>query len=218
MRRLHAIGTRERFVASGVYTLANRTYEHWSAHQVGENALFLRVDRDGRQAGAGSLLQEALRNAAGFFERIDQQLYAADGRPVARLRCTRFAGHVDLSRESRAHPVVERVDMDGAFLLVPGGILLSGMALAQARRLSRPLRRLCIWPDSDDFVWRCDVATAWCGGAGSFEVSGHERTGRRGGWHDSRMICWVDSHDVALRCKDEAGVSMLTQYARRRHA
>ena len=49
MRRLHATGPRERHVAGGEYRLPDGGREHWSIHEVGEGAHFVRVDRDGRQ-------------------------------------------------------------------------------------------------------------------------------------------------------------------------
>ena len=127
MRRLHATGLRERFVASGVYVQPDGLREHWSAHEVGAGALFLRVDVDGRASGGGSLLQEALRNAEGYFERIDQQLYGADGHPGARLRCTRFSNHAVLSLECGESQSEERIDMESDYLMVPPGIYLAGM-------------------------------------------------------------------------------------------
>ena len=100
MRRLHATGRRERFVASGVYQTGEGLRESWSIHEVGSGAQFIRVDRDGRGCGRRSLLQEALRNANGTLERVDQQLYGLDGHLEARLRCTRFQNAAEIDLES----------------------------------------------------------------------------------------------------------------------
>ena len=215
MRRLHATGLRERFVASGVYAQPDGLLEHWSAHEVGAGALFLRVDRDGRAAGGPSLLQEALRNADGNFERIDQQHYDAGGRPGARLRCTRFAGHVELSLENVDCPRDEQIDMGPDYVLIPPGILLAGMALARAQRLQQPVALLRMTLDADRFAWGRSSAVACCEQCGEMQAGERALTARRCGWSDSLQTCWLDAHDVALRCEAAGQSFRLTQYSRR---
>ncbi len=215
MRRLHATGLRERFVASGVYAQPDGLREHWSAHEVGAGALFLRVDRDGRAAGGPSLLQEALRNADGCFERIDQQFYAADGRPGVRLRCTRFAGHVELSHEDVDCLREEHIDMGPNYVLIPSGILLAGMALARAQRMNQPLALLRMKLAANSFAWEQSYAISNCEEHGLMQVGGRALAARRCGWNDSPQTFWLDAHDVAL-CSETAGQSFrLTRYSRR---
>ena len=215
MRRLHATGLRERFVASGVYAQTGGLQEHWSAHEVGAGALFLRVDCDGRAAGGPSLLQEALRNADGNFERIDQQFYAANGRPGARLRCTRFADHFELSLENVDCRREEHIDMGLDFVLVPSGILLAGMALAQALRLPQPVTILRMKLAADCFAWERSYATASCEDRGVIQADGHALKARRCGWSDSPQSFWLDAHDVALRYEVAGQSFHLTHYSRR---
>ena len=215
MRRLHATGLRERFVASGVYAQPDGLREHWSAHEVGAGALFLRVDRDGRAAGGSSLLQEALRNADGNFERIDQQLYAADGRPGARLRCTRFADHVELFLENVDCPREEHIVLGPDYVLIPPGILLASMALARAQRLQQPVALLRMTLAADRFAWQRSSAVASCEGRSVIQADGHALKARRCGWSDSPLTCWLDAHDVALRCEVARHSLHLTHYSRR---
>ena len=215
MRRLHATGLRERFVASGVYAQPDGLREHWSAHEVGADALFLRVDCDGRAAGGPSLLQEALRNPDGNFERIDQQLYTAGGRPGARLRCTRFAGHVELAHENVECPREEHIEVGPNYVLIPPGILLAGMALAQALRLQQPVTMLRMKLAADCFAWERSYAMASCEKRDIIQVDGRALRARRCGWSDSPQTCWLDAHDVALR-SEVAGQSIhLKRYSRR---
>lgn len=215
MRRLHVTGLRERFVASGVYTQADGLRENWSAHEVGAGALFVRVDRDGRASGGGSLLQEALRNAEGYFERIDQQLYGAGGNPGARLRCTRFGDHVALSLEDGQRQKEERIDMEPDYLMVAPGVFLGGMALAQALRMQQPVALLRMSLQADCLVWQRGSAMARCAAPEMIVTGGRERSARCCSWSDAAWAGWLDAHDVALRCETEAQTLQLTQYARR---
>ncbi len=215
MRRLHATGLRERFVASGVYEQPDGLQEHWSAHEVGAGALFLRVDRDGRAAGGPSLLQEALRNADGCFERIDQQFYTAEGRPGARLRCTRFAGHVELSHEDVDCLREEHIVLGPDYVLIPPGILLAGMALARAQRLQQPVALLRMTLAADRFAWQRSSAVASCEGPSVIQADGHALKARRCGWSESPQSFWLDAHDVALRYEVAGQSFHLTHYSRR---
>ena len=215
MRRLHATGLRERLWPAVSTRSRKGLLEHWSAHEVGAGALFLRVDRDGRAAGGPSLLQEALRNADGNFERIDQQHYDAGGRPGARLRCTRFAGHVELSLENVDCPRDEQIDMGTDYVLIPPGILLAGMALARARRLQQPVALLRMTLDADRFAWGRSSAVACCEQCGEMQAGERALAARRCSWNDSPQTCWLDAHDVALRLEAAGQSFRLTHYSRR---
>lgn len=215
MRRLHATGLREKFVASGVYEQPNGLCERWSVHEVAAAATLVRVDRDGRAAGAGSLLQEALRNADGHFERIDQQHYGANGRPGARLRYTRFAEHVELFHVSAGGPGEECLIPGAAPVPVPPGVLLAGMALTQALRMEQPVALLRVVQGSGRFRWQRASAAARCVARGTVSAAGRDVPARRCGWSDAAGTCWLDAHDIVLRCGEDACVARLTQYARR---
>ena len=215
MRRLHATGLRERFVAGGVYERPDGLREHWSAHEVGAGAVFVRVDRDGRAAGEGSLLQEALRHPDGHFERIDQQLYDVDGRPAARLLCTRFADQAELALDESGCRREAQVDLGPEGVIVAPGILLAGLALARAVRLARPVPRLQLRAKATGFAWERVTGETRCAARGKVTVAGREIEARRCGWRDSGQDYWLDAQDVALRCEDEAQTYCLTQYARR---
>lgn len=215
MRRLHATGPRERFLASGVYQQPDGLLEHWSIHNVGHGAWFVRVDRDGRAAGQCSLLQEALRNAEGFFERVDQQLHGPDGRPVSRLRCTRYARSVELSLVDRSGQNETGIDLGTDFLIVPSGSLLSGMALARATQMAQPVSLLRVIQAGEQLLWRSCSATVKCPTSASVSVDGRPLPARACGWSSSAERVWLDRHDVALRLDDGARCIRLSRYARR---
>lgn len=215
MRRLHATGPRERFLASGTYQQPDGLLEHWSIHDVGHGAWFVRVDRDGRAAGQCSLLQEALRNAGGFFERVDQQLHGPDGRLVARLRCTRFARSVELSVVDRSGRNEAGIDLDPDFLIVPPGSLLSGMALARAAQMTQPVSLLRVIQQGEQLQWKPCSATVKCRTCADVSVDGRPMPARACGWNFSAERVWLDRHAVALRLDDGARCIRLSRYARR---
>lgn len=215
MRRLHATGPRERFVASGTYQQPDGLLEHWSIHDVGHGAWFVRVDRDGRAAGRCSLLQEALRNAEGFFERVDQQLHGPDGRPVSRLRCTRHARSAELSLVDQSGRHETGIDLDPDFLIVPPGSLLSGMALAKAAQMTQPVSLLRVVQAGEQLLWRLCSATVECPASASVAVDGRPLPARACGWSSSAERVWLDRHDVALRLDDGNRCIRLSRYARR---
>ncbi|MDE0609652.1 MAG: hypothetical protein OXH77_07060 [Anaerolineaceae bacterium] len=215
MRRLHATGRRERFVASGVYHIGHGLREYWSIHEVGGRAQFIRVDRDGRDCGRRSLLQEALRNANGNLERVDQQLYDLNGHPVARLRCTRFQNMVELALESRVGPCRVELPDDGDCLLLMPGILLAGMALSKAAEMPQPVNVLLIAQAGDGFAWERLTLAACCGPPVSVGKGAGIQKARACKWSDSDRAFWLDSHDITLRIEDESCRIELSSYARR---
>lgn len=214
MRRLHATGLRERFVASGVYQLPDGVQEFWSIHEVGAGAHFIRVDRDGRASQKASLLQEALRNARGFLERIDQQLYDLDQRPVARMRCTRFSDHVEISLKDRSGRLDEIVAMDGDFLIVPPGIMLDGLSLARASRMAQVVHGLQLSLDGDSFKWQCCSIATRCGQPEWLHSGSNSYLARPCAWEKGTRRSWLDEHDIVLRCEDGRYSVDLANYAR----
>ena len=215
MRRLHATGRRERFIASGVYATRGGLQEHWSIHEVGGGAHFIRVDRDGRSNGGHSLLQEALRNAGGGFERVDQQLYGLNGRPVARLRCTRFRNRVELEQEGEAGRQSAGLCLDADCLLLMPGILLAGMALSQASGMQQPVKVLRIRQIRDGFAWEREILCARCGPPTRSTAAAGFEDARACSWHGSERRFWLDPHDITLRLVEDQGCIELGNYARR---
>lgn len=215
MRRLHATGPRERFLASGVYEQPDGLLEHWSIHEVGQDAWFVRVDRDGRAGGQCSLLQEALRNGEGFFERVEQQLYGPDGRPLSRLRCTRFSQAMEMVESGRFGQLETRVDLETDALIVPPGSLLSGMALARAARIPQPLSRLKLTRRKERWAWRLLGAEACCSQDAAVCIDGRQIQASRCSWQCSAERVWLDRHDVALLLEDGTRSIRLRRYARR---
>lgn len=215
MRRLHATGPRERHVAGGLYLLPDGAQEHWSIHEVGDGAHFIRVDRDGRAADGRSLLQEALRSPCGQIERIDQQLYGRDGRPAARLRCTRFGDRAEIALEGMTGQRSLRLDLAPDYVLLAPGVLLSGLALARASRMKQPVSLLRLSCDGDDFAWKRCTASARCGGRSSLETGGRALEARPCVWSGSEVRHWLDGLDVTLRRETGARRVELTRYSRR---
>ena len=215
MRRLHATGRRERFVASGVYHTADGLREYWSIHEVGGGARFIRVDRDGRDCGRRSLLQEALRNANGDLERVDQQLYGLNGRPEARLRCTRFQGSVEIDLKSGACRCRVEMPHDGHCLLLMPGILLAGMATSQAAEKPKAVDTLHVRQVGDGFAWERRTLAVCCGPPVSVTTRAGDRKARACKWNDSDRTFWLDLHDITLRLEDQSCCIELSRYARR---
>lgn len=116
MRRLHPVSLREKFVASGTYHFYDSTdrllpyEEHWSVHEVGEGAHFIRMDYDGRAENGPSVLMEALRTPDGAIERCDVRAYGGDSDAVRLLRAsyTQSASGVMVQRFLDDVPGVER--------------------------------------------------------------------------------------------------------------
>ncbi|MCE2490597.1 MAG: hypothetical protein J4G17_11565 [Anaerolineae bacterium] len=215
MRRLHATGRRERFVASGVYPAAGGLQEFWSVHEVGDGAHFIRVDRDGRGCRGHSLLQEALRNAGGAFERVDQQLYGPGGRPVARLRCTRFQDRVELEQEDEAGQRGTELSVGRDCLFLMPGILLAGMALSQATGMQQSVNVMRIAQVGDGFTWEQEILRARCGPTARLTAPAGVGDARACAWDGSDTQFWLDPHDVTLRLVDDGGGIELCRYARR---
>ena len=215
MRRLHATGRRERFVASGVYHGGDGLREYWSIHEVGSGAQFIRVDRDGRNCGRRSLLQEALRNANGDLERVDQQLYGLNGQPVARLRCTRYQNSVEIDLNSRSGRCRVEMPCDGDCLLLMPGILLAGMATSQAAEMPQPVDALHVTQVGDGFAWERRTLAASCGPPVPVRTGAGDRKARACKWSDSDRTCWLDLHDITLRLEDQSCCIELSRYARR---
>ncbi|MCY4022697.1 MAG: hypothetical protein OXF32_04540 [Anaerolineaceae bacterium] len=215
MRRLHATGRRERFVASGVYLTGGGLREYWSIHEVGGGAQFIRVDRDGRGCGRRSLLQEALRNANGTLERVDQHLYGLDGHLEARLRCTRFQNAVEIDLETGAGPCRVELPSAGDRLLLMPGILLAGMALSQAAEMPQPVDALLVTQGGDGFAWERQTLEACCGPPVPAMVGAGNRKARSCKWSEFDRTFWLDPHDITLRLEDEMCRIELSRYARR---
>ena len=184
-------------------------------HEVGDGARFIRVDRDGRGCGRHSLLQEALRNAAGVLERVDQQLYDLKGRPLARLRCTRFENALELDLEGGTGQRSALIPYAGDCLLSMPGILLAGMALSQAAGRPQPVDALQVFQVGDGFAWERLPLTASCAAPVPIETDSGTLMARACSWDGSGRTVWLDSRDVALRLEGETCRIELSRYARR---
>lgn len=67
----------------------------------------------------------------------------------------------------------------------------------------------------DRFAWGRSSAVACCEQCGEMQAGERVLTARRCSWSDSPQSCWLDAHDVALRCEAAGQSFRLTQYSRR---
>lgn len=80
MRNLHAVAVHEKFVASGVYRYTRDgvplgVREAFTIHEFDGDALFYRVDEDGRDEDGLTILSEALVNPEQRYERFNVQSF-----------------------------------------------------------------------------------------------------------------------------------------------
>ncbi|HLV34490.1 MAG TPA: hypothetical protein VKY59_05225 [Spirillospora sp.] len=231
MRRLHAVGQHEKFVASGLY----RCYqdgrytgleEHWSIHEVG-GAQFIRVDRDGRQADGRSELYEILRVPDGTIERIDLRAYGSRDDPFRQIKVsyTFFDNRVEIVR------IVDHKQRHEAELIVPPGyvvllklLILTGFSIARASENED--HRTPVFTGAQQVV----DENAWAGLAGEMntpryigddeiEIAGRPYPARyfqQRNDEGSVMEYWLDRQDVLLRMDvNQINEARLTRYARR---
>ncbi|GAB4508518.1 MAG: hypothetical protein OHK0046_01200 [Anaerolineae bacterium] len=93
MRSLHPVGTREKFVASGIYKHfeqgeATGTLERWSIHELPDGAQIIRVDEDWRERDGSSILVEAWRSPQGKIERFDLHAMGGKADEIKDVRAT----------------------------------------------------------------------------------------------------------------------------------
>jgi hypothetical protein len=222
MRRLHAVGKQEIFVASGIYEFEQAgkhigLTEHWSIHEVG-GAQFIRVDQDGRAHDGRSILYEALRSPDGQIERIDLRAYGNAQDVVKQVRAgyTFFDGRVEVIRAVNNEPHFEEVVFMPADSVIAPSKLLYGFAVP----LMKPSQIFAFFPNYDfanpqrAFKWR-DLTFAGFQFAGweQIEVGGKSYSAQRYQVHN--MPIWLDQYDILLREETPTLVITLKQYARR---
>jgi hypothetical protein len=223
MRRLHAVGKQEIFVASGLYEFEQNgakigLTESWSIHEVG-GAQFIRVDQDGRTHDGRSILYEALRNPNGELERVDLRAYgnAQDAFKEIRASYTFFEDHVEIIR------VVNRLDrydnyfeIPAGYVIQPGAIILNGMMIPQMNR-----NEVIIFAIDANFT---DLNFAFEGygrRAGSMELIDRVQIEQNGKPYSARLYqsenkrVWLDPFDILLREEFASQIITLRQYARR---
>jgi hypothetical protein len=225
MRRLHAVGQHEKFVASGVYEFEQAgvkigLMEYWSIHEVG-GAHFIRVDVDGRAYDGRSRLYEALLNPDGRFERVDVRAYGSAEDVVKEVRAsyTFFDEQVDIIRVvNRNARFEESVRMPSGYVAHFGSKLLYGTMVPHTSVNQSQVRMFIA---DHNFT---DLPRAFTGrelAPESYQFMGEEQIKVGHVAYSARLYrsscanVWLDEHNILL-CEQSASQTVaLTQYARR---
>lgn len=159
MRRLHAVGLHEKFIASGKYHIANpsaaiddpnEAVEIWSLHVLPDSSQVLRADQQ-RLNGHFQII-ELLRSADGHIQRVDTlaQYLRADGWIQDRTTYTCFADHVEIGQSLRhspggqverweaEQPLIEGFEVDAGAMGARGWLLLTAARQGCASVLTLP--------------------------------------------------------------------------------
>lgn len=223
MRRLHAVGKHEKFVASGVYEFEQAGVkigltETWSIHEVG-GTQFIRVDQDGRAHDGRSILYEALRNPNGQIERVDLRAYGNTQDTVKEIQAsyTFFDDHVEYIRVFDRHA---RYDddhtMPTGFVIQLGAKILDGLVVPHMNRKE-------VWVFMLDAIYA--ESTVAFGGYGRL-TAGMQFIDRvqidlNGKVYSARLYqseynrIWLDPFDILLHEESASLRVMLKDYARR---
>ncbi len=219
MRRLHAVGKHEKFVASGLYAYQENgvtigLQEHWSIHEVGGGAQFIRVDIDGRNYDGHSTLIEALRSPEGWFERIDQQIFEQINTKPFKLSHTFFDEHIELVVRHDGRRIEETIPMPTPYGLFLHSQLLAGFTLKHALRHSDKVMLLHIIVQDGSLSWLRFETVVTALKSAMIRVDGRELSSYCYEWQDEVTAC-IDQFDVTLHAENLTGQVLLTQYARR---
>ncbi len=231
MRYLHPVLMSEAFVASGIYTVIGLgetvvAEESWTFHEFPDGAWKIRVDHDRRMSGDASILIEAWRapeSAGAHIERFDISAFGPNDAPVQHVRSTYsvVGDSLEVGRTvDRGERVYESIALAGSYVLHPGGVLFSGLALAEQMDSTVPLPVLnANWLferetgfQINELKW--DVAAD---GDSSQTIDGMLRTGVKwfGSINDVTLNAVVDEHGILLAGQIGDEYISLNRYARR---
>ena len=220
MRRLHVVGKQEKFVASGMYRTfaggeATGRIEHWSIHEVGESAQFIRVDVDGRDYDGSSRLIEALRRPEGRFERVDEQIYHKNSSQPLKLSYTFFDEYIEVLQSTDKGLQDNRVDMPSDYGIWMMSELLMGFTVAQAVVQQFPIPLFHSYFEDDEWIYSTTGQLNLTQiGEKILQVSGREIDVIGYTWNNN-IEAWLDQHDILMMSKVPDVETLLTHYARR---
>jgi hypothetical protein len=220
MRRLHVVGKQEKFIASGIY----RTYaggevtglaEHWSIHEVGDGAQFIRVDVDGRVYDGSSRLIEALRTPEGQFERVDEHIYHENSSQPIKLSYTLFDEYVEVLQSTGKGLQDNRVDMPSDYGVWLMSDLLMGFTIAHAALQQYPILLFHPYFEDDELIYSTTGQLNLTQiDEKMLQVSGREINVTGFKWNYN-IEAWLDRHDILMVSKVSDVETVLTRYARR---
>jgi hypothetical protein len=223
MRRLHAVGKQEVFVASGVYEFEQDgarigLIEQWSIHEVG-GAQFIRVDQDGRDHDGRSILYEALRSPDSQIERIDLRAYGNGQDAFSEMRgsYTFFEDHAEIIRVVNKRDRYDNyVEIPAGYIIQPGAKILNNLMVPQmsknevtAFHIDANFTDLNI--SFEGFGWR--VASMQLVDHVQIDLNGKSYSARL--YHSKNRRVWLDPYDILLREESASLTVMLKDYARR---
>jgi hypothetical protein len=219
MRRLHVVGQHEKFVASGVYRVLagdepTGLVEHWSIHEVGDGAQFIRVDIDGREFDGGSTLMEALLNPDGHFERVDEHLYEGQSHDPIKTSYTFFDNRVEILRTVKNDLYEKAVELPSGYGAIVESQVLTGFAVVLAVRNEDETPMFSLRHSNAEINWTIHAIKPQYVGQKIMGVSKQEVsvTGYRWG---NEITIWQDQHGVTVSADTAESKTVLTQYARR---
>ena len=220
MRRLHAVGKHEKFVASGLYAYREngvdiRLREQWSIHEVGGGAHFIRADVDGREHDGHSTLIEALQTPDGCLERIDQQIFEPGSSRPVKLSYIMYDEHVELVVNHQDQRIENAITMPPEYGIFVYSQLISGFTIKRAVQQPEKITLLHVFLQEGNLAWgRFETAVNVLESEKLAVVDGRELPVDCLRWQEDVTVC-VDQHGVNLHTESPTTQARLTQYARR---
>lgn len=229
MRQLHPVSLKEKFVASGLYILAEKSQpaqltEEWSIHQLPDHSEIVRVDRI--VASDIILLLEGYRTPAGLIERFDAYLYAFGASLSHQIRATytRLGDELYITRTLNRETSQETVlSVSSDTLICPPALVFMGMAIKTVAEGSRAVVTAVV-EDCDaayaltalqNSLTVTPAATTYKQVAGrNLEINGYRIQGH--GYDAQNHLLWVDQQHILTGLEYQSTeVGYLAQYSRR---
>jgi hypothetical protein len=221
VRQLHPVSFREKFVASGVYTLYQGNLptgdvEYWSMNEPGEGSCTIRSDRDGRAGTDANWIFEGLV-VDGRIERFDVQI---QGEVTTAAKFMFANAKVEISQ--RVNGMVREpleLTVQASYEISPPS--LAAQWLFVPRLMGQTAQA---WtPDIDTAAGTIQggYLTAWIiedVGAAPHPIGEQHVACRefRLSGNAGELTLWFDSHGVLMRFDTDTGErALLTQYVRR---
>lgn len=244
MRRLHAVGLHESFVASGQHQISwvqipggaatSTETESWSLHALPDGSHLFRADRQGAAARPLWVL-EALRDAHGRIQRLDRLVERSEPDEWVQVRSTYtfFVDHVQIGWAANRKPNGDVQHQEMEWALVPGYQVNVGAAGARGWLLQAAAGEGCVpvfapaefdglAPENiEDGVSGLHTLCAWTGAVAQLTLPSQTLTGIEvvygavPDWDLADGRALVDRHGIMLLDSTHSTVARLMRYARR---